>query len=124
MRPYRQPPAKQRKRFVRLARKMLAGLGATPRELHLWESDGPAVDAREMLLETPAGTLTLTPYDGWVAGRFVDPRHARRFVDCNPYTGKWIHYWAGGAPELALAAIDGQLRTLLAYSDPAECRQP
>ena len=96
----------QRKRFERQLREMLLGLGARTSER-----------CYEMALDTPAGTLELQPYDDWLAGRFVDPEHARHFVDCNPYSGKWnFHEWQilGGEPAPALAAIYARIKTLLA----------
>jgi hypothetical protein len=104
-----------RQRFAKLARKMLLELGAEPRPLAAYECiDGPAVDLHEMLLDTPGGTLFLNPYDSWIAARFVDPRHANRLVDCNPHSGKWnFHEWQSGKPDLAIAAIRGQLECLL-----------
>ena len=118
---------KRRARFIKLARAMLLQLGAEPRPLRFYERevDGPAVDQAELVLDTPAGTLTLTPYDTWIAAIFSDPRHARRFVDCNPYSGKWnFHLWSRGEPDPAIDASRQAIESSVGPPRPVGSARP
>jgi hypothetical protein len=35
--------------------------------------------------------------DVWIFDRWENPKRARPLTQCNPYTGKWNHYWTGQA---------------------------
>lgn len=65
-------------------------------------------------LGTPVGPLHATPDGAWVFCRFEDPKRARAGgVDCNPYTGKWNHFYTEPAAEAAAlfaGALDRVLR--------------
>lgn len=72
-------------------------------------------------LVTPLGPLTITPLDNWIACRFDKPEIAKRYVDCNPYSGKWnFHEWEDSPASLlapdALEHFTRQLRRVLAFN--------
>ncbi len=100
---------KERLRFVKGVRKLLLSLGA---EEH---------DDDHFILQTKAGKLTLHPVEnmgiegpGTVFGRFDNPKAARQFVDCNPFSGKWNHHYFGGTTvDAALADLAYHLRWIL-----------
>jgi hypothetical protein len=76
----------------------------------------------DMELDTPAGLLHVTVNDTWVATRFDDPKRARQFVDCNPYSGKWnFHVNEGSAeslhPDVVIPYINFFFRELMGKGD-------
>ena len=99
---------KRRELFLAEAKQLLIDLGAQQ------VGDG-------YILHTKAGRLTLHPDDhdyagevGTVFSRFDNPQAARRFVDCNPHSGKWNHhYFNGWTVETAIADLASQLRRIL-----------
>lgn len=101
---------KKRLRFVSKVKGLLLSLGA---EEH---------DDDQFVLHTKAGRLILHPVEnigiegpGTVFGRFDDPKAARQFVDCNPFSGKWNHHYFGGTTvKKAVADLEAELRRVLA----------
>jgi hypothetical protein len=98
----RRPSAKQlakaEERFKVAATNYFIGLGVRPGHFYEYE------------LDTPAGLLHISIYGCWVATRFDDPKRGSVVtkaigVRCNPYSGKWNHWYADGT----LAALDPDL---------------
>ncbi len=50
-------------------------------------------DRDEYTLQTLAGRLHISPYDGWVAGQFDEPSRAVQEPRLNPISGKWNHHY-------------------------------
>lgn len=81
----------------------LAAVGIHPAGPLSWHPETP-----EFVIETRGGTyrfhhgLNVDPEDKRplnfldVFGRFDEPDCAKKFVDCNPYSGKWNHAEAVG----------------------------
>jgi hypothetical protein len=102
---------RERQRFVKEAKALLLSLGADPK-------------GDDFVLQTKAGTLTLHATEnrldgvGTVFTRFDDPKAARQFVDCNPFSGKWNHhYFDGWTVESALSDLKYQLGKVLLVAD-------
>lgn len=76
-------------------------------------------------LQTKAGELGLTCYDDWVPTRFEEPERARKFVDCNPYSGKrnFHTFWSqqkqkdGPTPQEFVDDIRRRLQAVLEIND-------
>ena len=100
---------KDRERFVKQATQLLMDLGATQEE----------GGAYSFALQTKAGRLRLhvtentTKGPGSVFTRFADPKAAREFVDCNPASGKWNHFYFEGTVEAAIDNLSFWLRKVL-----------
>jgi hypothetical protein len=47
----------------------------------------------EYTLQTTAGLLHVSPYDGWIACRFDEPKRAIAEPRLNPVSGKWNHHY-------------------------------
>ena len=100
---------RERERFVRLCRDLIAGLGGVPTdEPDRWH------------LETRHGLLTLRVAENTVSGpgtvftRFDDPGRASPHTGCNPHSGKWnMHYFGSWTVAAALADVEGSLRSVL-----------
>ena len=67
----------------------------------------PCDFAREYLLETPVGRLTITVFDNWIACCFADPKAAAARVPSNPYSGKWNFHYADDAGVLNNGLVIG-----------------
>ena len=92
---------KQGQRFLSRVKKLLLDLGAE-------QSDD------RFMLKTRAGRLSLRPTEDTVFTRFDDPKAARQFVGCNPFSGKWNHhYFNGWTAETALDDFSCQLQRVL-----------
>ena len=98
---------KQRERFLAKVKELLLSLGATQK-------------GDEFTLQTKAGDLWLFPTPnstkglGTVFTRFADPEAARQLVDCNPYSGKWNHFFfEQQTVEAAIEELEFQLRKVI-----------
>lgn len=60
-------------------------IGATPGEVEQGILNVPY----DWTLQTVAGPLSLKSSGDTIFTRFKNPTEAKRFVDCNPYSGKW-----------------------------------
>lgn len=76
---------KQKVDFAGALREMLVRIGAQP-----------SPNFYELVLETKAGPLYLSPHEDWLATRFDNPSEAARIIpggSLNRYSGKWNwHY--------------------------------
>ena len=100
-------PKKQRQDFLVKVHVLLLSLGAE-------------YDCEEFSLQTKVGRLTLIPRENQAEGlgavfcRFNCPNLARTLVDCNPYSGKWNHYYfSGWTVETACEDFASRMRPLL-----------
>lgn len=99
---------KAKQRFRTALTEYIVRKGAQPSDFYDYE------------LPTPAGTLRFSVHDTWIATRFDDPALARRFCDCNQYSGKWnFHFCDGTAasldPATVIAHFGYQLDRLLSW---------
>jgi hypothetical protein len=99
---------KQRQLFLAKVTELLLSLGATQ-------------NVNEFTLQTKAGKLTLFPTPNSIKGlgivftRFADPKAAHQFVPCNPYSGKWNHFFfEKQTVESAIEELEFQLKKVLA----------
>lgn len=79
--------------FQAAAVKHLEARGAEPEEDY--------AGAKAYSLETPAGTLRVTIFEGWLACRFLDVGKAKEVLlvgddRLNPYSGKWNWHFLDG----------------------------
>ena len=98
---------KQRERFFAKVKELLLNLGATQ-------------NGDEFKLQTKAGELWLLPTPNSIKGlgivftRFADPKAARQLVPCNPYSGKWNHFFfEKQTVESAIEELEFQLRQVI-----------
>jgi hypothetical protein len=98
---------KERQRFLAKVREVLLSLGATQ-------------NGDDFTLQTKAGKLWLLPTSNSIKGlgtvftRFADPAAARHLVDCNPYSGKWNHFFfERQTVDSAIEELEFQLRKVL-----------
>jgi hypothetical protein len=101
-----------RQRFIDGVEQLLQELGAQPCDFLSYNR----------ALETPLGKLYFKAEPatgkssdlGWIAGRFDSHELAFRFVDINPFSGKWNHHYFGDwTPEDALFDLEVRLRKVL-----------
>jgi hypothetical protein len=99
-------PKKQRQQFLAKVAALLLDLGATPGDY-------------DFALQTKAGLLKLHPSENMAEGlgtvftRFDDPQAARQLVNCNPFSGKWNHFYFSESLDAALEDIAFQLAKVL-----------
>lgn len=100
-------PKKQRQLFLAKVATLLLDLGATPSDY-------------DFALQTKVGLLKLHPSEnhceglGTVFTRFNDPKAATELTGCNPYSGKWNHfYFSGWTVDSAMENLALHLRRLL-----------
>ncbi len=51
----------------------------------------------------------------WVFGRFDDPSVAKAHFDCNPFTGKYNHFWDTLTPAETVESLKTLITNLKAY---------
>lgn len=103
----------EQERFVKEANALIENLGGTisfRNEQVSWR------------LETKVGSLLLwvevqdwrqIDGPGMVFTRFDNPMNAKKLVDCNPFSGKWNHYFFDGwTVKDALEHLDFELRKI------------
>jgi hypothetical protein len=105
--------ARWQAQFAKTMTAYLAGVGAKPN----------SYNPPEHTLLTRAGTLTVTVYENWLACRFLDIQHAKRYLGdrtkdrdsrLNPHSGKWnFHFTTGTDLDICEATFRSELEPLL-----------
>lgn len=100
----RRPTEKQRAKFKRDLRKLVAEMVERVGGRETTEDDYLG-RMYSFVVPTEMGDLLIDPHEDWIAGRFVDVDAANTRLNpskrlhgvLNPYTGKWNHHASWGA---------------------------